>query len=159
MILFCLFIIVLLVSIDQYTKSVVLKTINLLDKHEVIPNFFYITNVRNTGAAWSILEGKQTFFIIITFIAIAVFVYLLYKDRNKSKLLTISYLLIISGAIGNLIDRITNAYVVDFLDFYIFGYDFPVFNVADSFLTIGVILIFIYSFLEYRSGKNKTNSK
>lgn len=154
MILSYLFVVCLLVSLDQYTKNVITSSVNLFAKNEVIKDFFYITNVRNDGAAWSILKGQQIFFIIITVLAIIAFVYLLYKEKNKDLINVISYLLIISGAIGNLIDRIKNAYVVDFLDFYIFGYDFPVFNVADIFLTCGVILLIISSLLEKKSANN-----
>lgn len=154
MILSSLFFVCLLVCIDQYSKLVVNAYISYGDKLEIIPKFFYLTNVRNTGAAWSMFEGQQLLFIAITIVAIIFFIYLLYKERNKALLTRICYLLIISGAIGNLIDRVTNSYVVDFLDFYIFGYDFPVFNVADMFLTIGVIILIITILLENKHAKN-----
>ena len=149
-----LFVIAFLVAIDQYSKIVVATYIDLKEVKEIIPNFFYLTNVHNTGAAWSILDGKQLLFIIITIAAIIMFAYLLFFKINNTKLETISYLLIIGGAIGNLIDRITYNYVIDFLDFYIFGYDFPVFNLADCFLTIGVFLYFIAFILESKHAKN-----
>lgn len=154
MILSFLFVITLLVCLDQYTKSVVATLLIINNPKEVIPNFFYLNHVENTGAAWSIMEGKQTFFIIISFIALIVFVYMLYKEKDKGLLNVSSYLLIIGGTIGNLIDRIRNGCVVDFLDFKIFGYDFPVFNLADTFLTIGVFLLIISLIKETRNAKN-----
>lgn len=158
MILAYLFIISFLVAIDQYSKQIIATYINLGDLKEVIPDFFYLTNVHNTGAAWSIMEGEISAFIVITVGAILLFSYLLFFSKSKTKLETVSYLLVIGGAIGNFIDRINLNYVIDFLDFYIFKYDFPVFNLADCFLTIGVGLYIISFILENRHAKNKTNS-
>lgn len=149
-----LFIIALLVSIDQYSKQVVITYLDLGEKMEVIPNFFYVNHVRNTGAAWSLFDGQRTLFIIITILAIIGFGYLLLKIKNNTILHKISYLLIIGGSIGNLIDRISYGFVVDFLDFYIFGYDYPVFNIADSFLVVGVILYLITIILENTHAKD-----
>lgn len=154
MLLSSIFVITLLVCLDQYTKSVIVSIFVINSSKEVISNFFYLTHVINTGAAWSILEGKQIFFIIISFIALGAFIYMLYKEKDKGLLYITSYLLIIGGTIGNLIDRIKNGYVVDFLDFKIFGYDFPVFNLADTFLTIGVFLLIISFVKESKHAKN-----
>lgn len=154
MVLSYLFIIAFLVAADQFSKQVIVTYLPLNDKREIISNFFYLTNVRNNGAAWSMLEGKQLLFIIITIGAILLFSYLLFKKNNITKLEIISYLLIIGGAIGNLIDRVINNYVIDFLDFYIFGYDFPVFNLADCFLTVGVFLYIVAAILESKSAKH-----
>lgn len=154
MTLIFLFIITFFVVADQFSKQVIVNYIELGTKKEIIPNFFYINHVRNSGAAWSMFEGQQTLFIIITALAIIYFGYMLFRTKYKSKIEMISYLLIIGGAIGNLIDRISFKYVVDFLDFYIFSYDFPVFNIADSFLTIGVILYLLSIILENSNAKN-----
>lgn len=150
-----IFTIIFLVGIDQYTKQLVVAYIPLNEHLEIIPNFFNLTHVRNTGAAWSMFEGQKQIFIVITIIAIIYFSYLLIKDRNKSFIYKLCYLLIVSGAIGNFIDRLTNSYVVDFLSFRLFGfYDFPVFNVADCFLTIGVFIYIILTILEMKHAKN-----
>ncbi len=114
----------------------------------IIPGFFQLTNVRNTGAGFSILTDQTVFLSVVSAIAVIALIYLLGKENNKY--IRITYLLIISGALGNLIDRIRLGYVVDFLDFMIFGYDFPVFNVADSFITVGCILLILLNLKENR---------
>lgn len=154
MILAYIFSIIFLVVADQYSKQVVISYLLLGEKKIVIPNFFDVTYVKNTGAAWSMMEGQQSIFIIISFLAVVGFCYLLIKDKSKFNLYKLSYLLIIGGALGNLIDRITLNYVIDFLDFNIFGYDFPVFNIADSFITIGVFIYVILIILENKNAKN-----
>ena len=114
----------------------------------VIPGFFQLTNVRNTGAGFSILTDHTEFLSAVSLLAVIALIYMLRKE--KSVLTRISYLMIIAGAIGNLIDRFRLGYVVDFLDFYIFGYDFPVFNVADSFITIGCFLLILINLKDMR---------
>ncbi len=113
----------------------------------VIEGFFLITYVQNTGAAWSLGGGSDVFMtvvIVITFIAIAAFLFLLFfPDKRKNMLFLVSLALITGGAAGNLIDRVSLGYVRDFLDFYPFGYNFPVFNVADMGLVIGVIMMIV----------------
>ena len=150
-----IFTIVFLVGLDQYTKQLIVTYIPLNERLEIIPNFFNITHVRNTGAAWSMLEGQKLIFIVITIVAIIYFSYLLIKDKDKPFINKLCYLLIVSGAIGNFIDRLINSYVVDFLSFKLFGfYDFPVFNVADCFLTVGVSIYIIISIVEMSREKN-----
>lgn len=134
--------------IDIIVKLIVKSKLVIQQSIKVIDNFFYITYVKNTGAAWSILSGKQTFLIIFTLIVIiALFIYL-YKKKTYTKLETVGYSLLISGALGNLIDRIVYGYVIDYLNFYIFNYDFPIFNIADSCIVIGIVLLFIGSWRE-----------
>lgn len=133
----------LLAVIDQLTKYLISNSLTLYEKIKVIDNFFYLTHTHNTGAAWSILSGGRFFFIVTaSAVVIAIFVYL-YKQKKLNLLLKIALILIAAGAFGNLLDRILYGYVIDFLDFYIFGYDFPVFNFADCCLTIGVGLMII----------------
>ena len=149
-----LFTIIFLVGLDQYTKNLIVTYIPEGEKLEIIPGFFNVTYVKNSGAAWSMLEGQRTIFIIITVLAVIYFSYLLIKEKDKPFIFKISYLLIIGGAIGNFLDRFVNAYVVDFLDFKFFGYDFPVFNLADCFLTVGVFIYLIASLVEMKRAKN-----
>lgn len=132
-----------LVAFDQLSKYYIVANIPLNSAIDIIPGFFKVTYVQNFGAGFSILQNQNTLFLIITPIAIIFLCYLLFKTK-KGDLFTIGgLLLMIAGALGNFIDRIFTVYVVDFLDFVIFGYDFPVFNIADSFLTIGVFLFII----------------
>jgi len=133
--------ILLLIFIDQLTKQLIVRIMNLGESFTVINNFFLISSHRNTGGAWGILTGQMFVFYFITFIAFVLFYFLIKEvDFKNKKVYSIAVSLLIAGAIGNFIDRILFQEVVDFLDFYIFGYDFPIFNVADMCLVIGVLL-------------------
>ena len=149
-----LFVIAVLAAIDQYTKSLVVSYIELNESIPVIKGFFDLTYVRNYGAGFSIMQNATTTFLIITPICLILFGYLLYKTDKKDHFSKIALLLMIGGTIGNFIDRIVNAYVVDFLDFIIFGWDFPVFNFADCCLTIGVFIYVLVMLMEYKNAKN-----
>ena len=136
------------ILLDQITKYYVAHNFIQGARQKVIDGFFYLTYVRNTGAGFSILQGQRWVFIILTFIALPLFIYLYVKSDPGHKLERFAYLLLISGTIGNFIDRVLYGSVVDFLDFIIFGYDFPVFNVADIFITVGVGLYLLLTLLE-----------
>lgn len=141
------------IAIDQLTKWIIVKNMDLYEQITVIKNFFWITSHRNSGAAWGILQGQMFFFYLITVVVIVALVYYLEKHAAHSKLLMIGLNLILGGAIGNFIDRVFRKEVVDFLDFDIFTYNFPIFNVADSALVIGVGFIIIATFLEDKKQK------
>lgn len=137
----------LLVTIDQVTKFWIKHSFELYESREVIPGFFNLTFVLNPGAAFGILAKmnesyRKLFFILVTLVAILAVIFLMYKEL-KHRLRAFSYALILSGAMGNFIDRIYMGKVVDFLDFYIKNYHWPAFNIADSSITIGIILLFI----------------
>ena len=111
---------------------------------EVINNFFYFTYTRNTGGGWSIFAGQMWLFIIITVFALVAFVYFLSDfDLKKRPLYSIGFALMLGGTLGNFYERIVNGYVTDFFDFIIFGYDYPIFNVADICLVCGVIILIV----------------
>ena len=133
----------LIIVIDQVTKWIIASSMKIGDSYEVIPNFLNITSHRNNGAAWGILSGKMFFFYIITVIILIVFVLFFIKEAQYNLFMQLAISLLFAGALGNFIDRLFNGEVVDFIDTNIFGYDFPIFNVADSSLTIGVILVII----------------
>lgn len=137
--------------IDQIVKILVSNYLILGQTTKIINNFFYLTYVQNTGAAFSILIGYRYILIIITLI----FLYYLYKytkkQTNPNKLAILSHGLLLGGIIGNLIDRIIYGYVIDYLDFMIFNYNFPIFNLADTFIVIGCIILVINS---YAKGEN-----
>lgn len=138
--------------VDQMSKFILEAFLNLGDSVTIIPGFFSITYVRNTGAAFSILEGKMIFFYIITIVAVIAMTYYLIKTPKERLWQRLSLILMISGALGNFIDRMAFQYVRDFLDFTIFGYDFAIFNLADTFLVIGVLLLLVDTYLEEKRG-------
>lgn len=144
---------IIVILVDQWTKWIVDKKMEVYESIPIIENFFYLTSHRNKGAAWGILQGHMTFFYIITVVVIVGIIFYMQKHAKDNRLLAISLSLLLGGAIGNFIDRLVRKEVVDFLDFIIINYDFPIFNVADSALTIGVILILIVTFLDERKAK------
>ena len=151
-----LFVIFCLVIVDQFTKSLALAFIKLNESIVIIADFFSLTYVQNYGAGFSIMQNAHLTFMIITPICLVAFGYLLIK--SKYKIIKSALILMIAGTIGNFIDRIIRIYVVDFLDFIIFGWDFPIFNCADIFLTVGVFLYIIGLIKEEKDAKIKTNS-
>ncbi|MCI2894243.1 signal peptidase II [Staphylococcus hominis] len=134
---------IVILIIDQLTKKIITSTMNIGDSYEVIPHFLNITSHRNNGAAWGILSGKMGFFYIITLIILAVLIIFYIKETKYNAFMQVAISLLFAGALGNFIDRLFNGEVVDFIDTNIFGYDFPIFNIADSSLTIGVIFVII----------------
>lgn len=135
-----IFITFLIIIIDQLTKFLINQNINYLKSIQIIKNFFYFTNAHNNGAAFSILSGYNLLFISITLITI----YLINKYIEKN----ISFYILLGGIIGNLIDRLIFGYVRDFLDFRIFSYNFPIFNISDICICLGIFLIIIKTIKE-----------
>ena len=139
-------IVVPVIVLDQWTKCYVDSIMSIHDSFPVIKGFFNITYVRNPGAAFGFLAGasstlRSTFFISVTAIAILLILYFIAKNRKAGLLLISSLSLILSGAVGNLIDRLRFGAVIDFLDVYLGSYHWPAFNIADSAITIGAILL------------------
>ena len=138
---------IIFLLIDIFTKQLVKNILNLYDSIPIIPNFFSITYVINDGAAFSILKGELWLFIILGFVLLFFIFYYLQKEKlNIYK--TIYYSLLIAGVLGNLLDRMLYKGVIDFLDFTIFSYNAPIFNLADTFIVISVILIVFESLKE-----------
>ena len=146
---------VVVVLLDQLSKWGIQSSIDLNESIEIIPGFFNITYVHNTGAAWSMLEGKMVFFYIITILFLIGMVYFYRTLDKKDWISQIGVILMIAGALGNFIDRLFLQYVRDFLDFIILGYDFPIFNIADISLCVGVGCVLLSMFLEYYGGFKK----
>ena len=136
--------------IDQTSKYLILLNMKEFESIPIINNFFKVTFMKNTGAAFSFLEGNVPLIIIVTSIII-IFILRYIKTTNPKRQEKIFYSLIIGGAFGNLIDRIVYGYVIDFLDFNLFGYNYPVFNVADISIVVGIFSLVILSIIESRS--------
>ncbi len=128
---------VVIILLDQLSKWIVVKEMAIGERITVIENVLYLTSHRNTGAAFGILEGQMWFFYVVTIIVVVGIIYFMKKEASKSIIMGISLGLLLGGALGNFIDRIFRREVVDFIDTYIFGYDFAIFNVADSALCRG----------------------
>ena len=144
MILWSLIVIVIM-ALDQLSKYWVINNIGMTDSITVIPNVIDFVYVKNTGAAFSFLSDKTYGIVILSIISVLFcigVIFFMIKKKPQSKLLTISLALMLSGALGNVIDRIARGYVVDFIEATFIN--FPVFNVADIAITCGAILIIIY---------------
>ncbi len=135
-----------LVSLITFMIDRIIKILVVLlniDKVTIINNFFNINLAYNYGAAWSILTGKKIFLILISIIIVIGIYFILIRGKKLRTYESITYGLLIGGILGNLFDRIVYGYVIDFLDFYIFGYDFPIFNLADSFIVISIFMLIV----------------
>lgn len=129
--------------IDQILKLLVSGAMQLNTSKEIISNFFSISLVHNYGAAWSILNGNRFLLILISIIALVLIYFIFIKNNQLTSLGILAYGMLIGGILGNLTDRIIYGYVVDFLDFNILGYNYPVFNFADCCIVIAAgLLIF-----------------
>jgi signal peptidase II len=134
----------LVLALDQFTKYVVEARIRLHDVIIVVPGFFNLTHVRNKGAAFGILSNlpefwRGAFFITVTIVAVAAIITLIVKTNERLSVYAFS--LIAGGALGNVVDRIRYGEVVDFIQWYVKSYYWPSFNVADSAVTLGVVLL------------------
>lgn len=141
----------LIVIVDQIVKAIVLKTVPLYHSIPVVPGFFNITHIHNPGGAFGFLAGNSSnlrfaLFTCASVAAIGIVFYFYAKLPSGYAWLRAALTLIFAGAIGNLIDRLRFREVIDFLDFYLGSLHWPAFNIADSAITIG-ILIFIYHIL------------
>ena len=143
-----LFITALIITADQISKSLIKSMMTLYDVIPVIPGFFQLNYITNKGMAFGInLPVGISFFSGISLIITCFLVWILWCERKNNLLMRISLALILGGAIGNLIDRILFGEVVDFFDFMIGDFHWYIFNIADSAVTVGIILMLFYSFL------------
>ena len=139
-------------ALDQLTKNWIIDTLTFTDRVSVIDGFFYLTHVRNPGAAFSLFatapaEFRAPFFIVVTLIAIGLIISFLRKLSPGERLSAFALGLILGGAVGNLIDRLVHGEVIDFLHIRLWaGYSWPDFNLADSFIVVGVALLVLELF-------------
>ena len=151
--LFSLSLVLVVVVLDQLTKIWIVKSFQLYESLEVIPAFFNLTYLTNKGAAFGFLAGvdaawRHYFFLILASVALVFVVIAWFRMRNDHRFYGPALALIAGGAIGNVIDRVRLGAVVDFLDFYVAGYHWPAFNVADSAICVGVALYLLANILE-----------
>jgi signal peptidase II len=142
---------------DQITKALIARNIALNSSIEVIPNFFQLVHIRNKGAIFGFFSqsGNIWVFVLLTLASLAALglvIYYFFKTPPNEKILKISLSLILAGALGNLTDRVFRGSVIDFLDFSVKGWHWPSFNVADSCISIGALLL-VFVFLFKRSPK------
>ncbi|MGX6991355.1 signal peptidase II [Pseudolactococcus reticulitermitis] len=142
-------VIVLGIILDQVVKMATVKNIKLSEQKPMLKGLLSLTHLQNDGAAWSILEGQQWFFVLTTVLVLVVAIWFWLKNLSKNWY-AIGLTLIISGALGNFIDRVRQGYVVDMfqLDFI----NFPIFNVADILLSVGFVVLFIGILIEKDEG-------
>lgn len=140
------------ILIDQIIKIIITTNLKFTESINVIKNFFRITYLQNNGAAFSILSGNRIFLILITLIALLIIYIFLIKNKNINKIEAICYGTLMGGIIGNLIDRVRLGYVIDYLDFNIINYNYPVFNFADICIVVSAILLLIISIKEVKHG-------
>ncbi|NIQ96918.1 MAG: signal peptidase II [Desulfuromonadales bacterium] len=150
-----------ILPLDQATKALITARFRLYESVTVIENFFHITYVRNKGAAFGILSDSPyriPFFITVTAVAIIGLLWYLLRHRDGSAWLHMALSLILSGAVGNLIDRIRFGEVIDFVDVHWYQHHWPAFNVADSAITVGVVLMLVDLWREERRAKEGNGS-
>lgn len=154
-----LIIFVITLFLDQISKALVDSILEIEESIKIVGNFFYITYINNYGAAWSILNNKNVFLIILS-IASLIIIYRFMYIFESNKRNNIAFGLILAGIVGNLIDRWLFGYVRDYIDFKIFSYDYPIFNIADMAVVIGVILLIIAIFKgEDKIGNSSSKTK
>ena len=151
---FILFLSLPLYAIDQLTKQLVLRFISPDEPRILIADFFSLVNVTNTGAAFGSFRGNNTFFIAISFVALVVVMGVLSRARTPDRWRDLSLALLLAGILGNLTDRLLYRHVIDFLLFNLhirYADPWPAFNVADSCISIAVVLFIIHSFGKQKS--------
>lgn len=145
------FVALAVVVLDQLTKYLVVKNMELGQSIPLIPAVFQLTSHRNMGAAFGILQNQRLLFIVITVGVIIGIIFSLIRTGKRQPRISWALALVLGGAVGNFIDRVSTGKVVDFLDFTLIH--FPIFNVADAAITIGVGLLILDLLLESKRSR------
>lgn len=143
-----------LYALDQLTKHLVLRSITPYDSRILVPDFFSLVNVTNTGAAFGSFRGNNAFFIVLSFVALVVVTVLLVQQRTRDVWRDVPLALLLAGILGNLTDRLLYGHVIDFLLFNLhvrYADPWPAFNVADSCISVAVLLFLIHSFSKQKT--------
>lgn len=139
--------------LDQITKHLVLRFVDPSDPHVIVPNFFTLVHVTNTGAAFGSFRNNNGFFVALSFVALVVVTILLFRRGPKDPWRRVALALLLAGVLGNLTDRLLHGHVIDFLLFDLhlpYANPWPAFNVADSCICIAVVCFLVYSFRDSR---------
>ena len=136
----------------KYLVSSYLTTVNIID------NFFSLTYVLNDGAAFSLFASKTYLLILIALICLFFIIYEL-KNNLDDRVISIGYSLVLAGLLGNFIDRLIDGYIIDYLSFKILGYSYPIFNLADILIVVGIVIVIIKEILKERGKKDEVRSK
>ena len=147
--------VIVLLGIDlllKYLVSTYLTTVNIID------NFFSLTYVLNDGAAFSLFASRTYLLILIAIICLFFIIYEL-KNNLDDRMLSIGYSLALAGLLGNFLDRLIDGYIIDYLSFKIFTYNFPIFNFADILIVVGIIIVMIKEILKERGKRYEVRSK
>ena len=147
---------IMTILFDQIIKNGLMFFMSFGQSITVIPNFFNITLIGNTGAAFSILSSNTILLIVISIVVLNVLYFFFIKGKKLNNFEQLSFGLLIGGIIGNLIDRVLRMQVIDYLDFTFFGYNFPVFNLADIAIVVSMILICVQVI---KGDKNEVSSE
>ena len=139
--------------LDQISKIIVERFLEYGIQNTIIESFFSFTYIKNYGAAWGIFSNGTIVLAILSIVFLFFALKYIIELKNANTLNTISYGIVLGGVFGNLVDRLVRGHVVDFISFKIFSYDFPIFNVADIFIVIGIALIVIETLLENKKVK------
>jgi len=139
--------------LDQITKWLVIRNIALYEDIPIIPGFFSLTFVTNRGAAFGMFQNGHYFFLVLSIVVLIGIVVFALRGAFHTRLTRWAGMLLSAGILGNLTDRLVHGYVIDFLDFYVNGYHWPSFNVADSSICIAAGLFILSSFLDTQSDK------
>ena len=140
----------LLVAFDQITKFIVRTSFALYESHPLIKNVFHLTYIQNTGIAWGMFKNGRIIFLILTVLVLLVCagIYAKIPENRRFTPIRVCLVFLVSGAIGNMIDRISLHYVVDFFDFRLIN--FPIFNVADIYVTLSAVALIIAVLFYYK---------
>lgn len=136
----------------KYLVSNYLTTVNIID------NFFSLTYVLNDGAAFSLFASRTYLLILIALVCLFFIIYEL-KNNLDDRVLSIGYSLVLAGLLGNFIDRLIDGYIIDYLSFKILGYNYPIFNLADILIVVGIVIVIIKEILKERGKKDEVRSK
>ena len=134
-------ILTLIILIVDIVSKLIVKHYLTLGSISIINNFLNLTYVENTGAAWSIFDNNRYIVLVLSCMIIIGIIYYIFKEKPSKIISRIAYSLVLGGALGNFINRLYYGYVIDFIDVKFFGYNYPIFNMADIFIVVGVILL------------------